>query len=311
MKKHLFLILFQLLLSAGVQAQSRKYISQFSHLQHYFNPGLAGYEGSMARGFVRNQWLGWEGAPKTYFLSAELDFAQLSGEVDPDLVGKNAVSLSVLQDTHGAFTETELMFTYAARIRLTKSTNLRLGAGVIYNPIRLDGTNLTTKEISDPIVNRYLGSFANMSIVDLNIGIALTHSNFYLSYGVQNVNGGNLTRGDVFMTGIPTSGVFQGGYRNSISEKIAISTNLMWRSRSDLPENVEFNFKVLFSEKVWLGAGHRIDFANNFQLGFLLNRMRFGYVYEIPMLKSYLLPNPTHEFMMSFNLFKEPANRIW
>lgn len=311
MKKHLLIISILLLLAIGVKAQSIKYISQFSHLQQYFNPGLAGYEGSMVRGFVRNQWLGWEGAPKTYFFSAELDFAQLSGEENPELVGKNAISLSLLQDTHGAFTETEVVFAYASRVRLSKSTNLRLGAGITYNPIRLDGTKLTTKQASDPIVSRYLGSFANMSIVDFNLGFALTHANFYLSYGVHNVNGGSLSKGDLFMSGVPISGVFQGGYRNKVSENISISTNLMWRSRADLPENVEFNFKVLFSEKMWLGAGHRVDYANNFQLGFLLSNMRFGYVYEIPMLRSYLLPNPTHEFMLTFSLFKVESDMIW
>lgn len=37
-------------------SQTRKYVSQFSHFQGYFNPALTGYEGSVVRGFVRNQW---------------------------------------------------------------------------------------------------------------------------------------------------------------------------------------------------------------------------------------------------------------
>jgi hypothetical protein len=70
-------------------------------MQHYFNPSLTGNEGSMVRGFLRNQWAGWEGAPKIFLLSAELDFGQLSGGLDPSLLGKNALGISMIQDSYG------------------------------------------------------------------------------------------------------------------------------------------------------------------------------------------------------------------
>ncbi|WP_234364294.1 type IX secretion system membrane protein PorP/SprF [Lunatibacter salilacus] len=104
------------------------------------------YEGSVARGFVRNQWGGIEGAPKTYFFSAEMDFGELAGEVDPGLLGKNAFSVNLLQDNYGAFRENEIKANYADRVRLTERHNLRLGTGVGYQSIRLDGNALTSEE---------------------------------------------------------------------------------------------------------------------------------------------------------------------
>ncbi len=41
-----------------------------------------------------------------------------------------------------------------------------------------------------------------------------------------------------------------------------------------------------------------------------MGKLRFGYVYEWPMLQSYLLPNQTHEFMVSMRLFGGNAT-IW
>ena len=107
--KKLTTLFLALLLSLGTFAQSRKYMSQFSHLQGYFNPALTAYEGSMVKGLVRNQWAGWEGAPKSYFVSAELDFANLGGDSD---LGKNAVGVNLLNDEYGAFTESELQAAY-------------------------------------------------------------------------------------------------------------------------------------------------------------------------------------------------------
>ncbi len=312
MKKSIIIFIgIVLVTTTDILAQSRKYISQFSHLQGYFNPALTGYEGSMLRGFVRNQWAGWEGAPMTYFASAELDFGQLSGEAYGDVLGKNAAGFSILHDQYGAFAETEMVVSYASRIQVGKQSNLRLGAGINYRTVRLDGNNLTTEQADDPVVGQYVGSFSDMNVLDFNLGMALTHTNYYVSYAVHHVSRGVISSGDVFMERMPLVGVFQAGYRDRLSENLGIAANFMYRNQTDLPDNVELNVKLILAEKIWLGGGHRIDYANNFQFGILLDRMRIGYIYEMPMLRSYLIPNVTHEFMLSYSLFGERRGMIW
>jgi hypothetical protein len=59
-----------------------------------------------------------------------------------------------------------------------------------------------------------------MQIIDFNLGLALTHENYYLSYGMHNVNGGRLSSGDVFMDGKPVSMMVQAGYRHQFGENI-------------------------------------------------------------------------------------------
>lgn len=291
-------------------AQSRKYISQFSHVQGYLNPGMTGYDGSMVKGFVRNQWAGWEGAPNTYFVSAELDFSNLKGSGE---MGKNAVGLNLMSDEYGAFRETELILSYGTRIRVSDKANLRLGAGVNFYQARLDGNNLTTEQANDPKVIQYLGSFAQMGIVDLNLGMSLTHESYYLSYGTHNVNQGSLSNGDVFMDQRPFVNIIQAGYRSRVTENFAIIANGMFRSQKDLPANVELNVKGLLYNKVWIGGGHRVDYANHIQMGIIMGKLNLGYVYEFPQQRSYLLPNPTHELMVSLRLFNRDAEglTIW
>jgi len=290
-------------------AQSRKYVSQFSHMQGYFNPALTGYEGSMVKGLVRNQWAGWEGAPNTYFISTELDLADLSGSSD---MGKNSFGINLLTDEFGAFRENELLLSYSTRVRITKSAQLRLGAGLNINSIRLDGTQLTTEQANDPTVMQYFGGFAKMNVLDFNLGLSLTHPKYYVSYGVHNVNQGAMSSGDVFMEKKPMVGIAQAGFRNSLTTNLDVIVNGMWRTQSNLPANIELNTKVVFYDLFWIGGGHRVDYANNFQLGVLIKIMRLVYVYERPMLKSYLLPNTSHELMLSIGLFaKGEGRKIW
>jgi type IX secretion system PorP/SprF family membrane protein len=314
MKKTFLLSTFLMLVILVSEAQTRKYIAQFSHMQGYFNPALTGYEGSAVRGLVRNQWVGFEGAPKTYFASVELDFMEISGKKDPMEANKNTVGFNFINDQYGVFTETEMIGNYSSRIRLNEVTGLRLGAGINYKNINLDGTRLSPDQPADPKIMQYMNGFANMQILDFNLGIAVTHPNYYLSYAVQNVNRGMVNSGDVFMERSPRIGIFQGGYRNAITEDLSLAFNLFYRHQENLPSNTEFNFKVLMMDKIWLGLGHRVRYANNFQLGFVFPMLRLGYVYEMPMSKTYLLSNTTHEFLAVIPLFrknlKESSNEV-
>ncbi|WP_018474999.1 PorP/SprF family type IX secretion system membrane protein [Echinicola pacifica] len=285
-------------------AQSRKYVSQFSFFQSYFNPGLTGYEGSTIRGFVRNQWGGYEGAPKSAFVSAELDFAEMKGQTDPALLGKNAASLNLFYDSYGAFRETSLVGGYASRVRISQKHNLRLGAGVSYTNVRLDGGSMTTEQQNDGVLSQYIGGFSNMQIVDFNLGLALTHANYYLSYAMHGVNSGRISSGDDFLSEHPVSYIVQAGYREALTKDVSVIGNVFYRAQEGYSDNIEFNLKALLMDKIWLGAGHRIDYANSLQMGIVLQKMKFGYVYETPTNKSYLLPSNTHEFVLIYNLFK-------
>lgn len=314
MKSKIFIINMLLIFGIGIQVmgQSRKYVSQFNHFQSYYNPGLTGYEGTALRGFVRNQWSGIEGAPKTFFLSLELDFGELGGLEDPALMGKNAMSLNMLHDTYGAFRETELMGSYASRIRITDRHNLRLGAGFNYLSVRLDGNALTSEQAQDATIGQYLGSFASMQIIDFNLGLALTHENYYLSYGMHNVNGGRLSSGDVFMDGNPVSMMVQAGYRHQFGENITGIGNFFYRRQSGFADNTEFNLKALMLETFWIGVGHRLHFANSLHVGYLRGNIRLGYVYEFPTNSSRQFLGNTHEFMVVLKLAGEKQyNKIW
>ncbi|MBC6368797.1 type IX secretion system membrane protein PorP/SprF [Algoriphagus sp. AK58] len=301
--KVLLLIFVVLGLKWQASAQTRKYVSQFSHFQGYFNPALTGYESSTIRGFVRNQWAGFEGAPKTYFLSTEFDFGELSGLEDPALMGRNAISLSILSDSYGAFKENEFLISYASRIRLSESHNLRLGAGVSHQTIRLDGNSLTWEEQNDPILGKYFGQFSDLQVIDFNLGLALTHEKYFVSYGMHKANRGQFAKGDRFMEAYPSEKMIQFGLRESLTDNLALIFNGFYRSRKDLPEVFEFNLKALLMQKVWVGAGQRLSYASNFNFGFLTQKMRVGYLFEYPVQKSYLLPGGTHEITVVFNLF--------
>ena len=306
----ILILLFPLLLG-NVMAQSRKYIGHFSGFQSYYNPSLVGFGGNSFNSLVRSQWGGIQGAPKTIFGSLEGDLDQITGADSIGLVGKNAMGLFIMYDEHGPFTETELMLNYTNRVQLSENHLLGLGVGVKYLNTELDGTRLTPEQSDDPSLGRYLGGFADTKFFDLNLGVALLHKKYYLAYSMQNMASGKLSSGDDFYTERPPIYNFQAGYRGVVSDKVGLITNFVYRLQKNLPYQAEFNVKALLMEKVWVGIGHRLEYATSLQTGFLMDRFKVGYLYEMSTKSRNKMYGSTHEFMASVRLFDKGDKGIF
>jgi type IX secretion system PorP/SprF family membrane protein len=151
-----------------------------------------------------------------------------------------------------------------------------------------------------------------MQIIDFNLGLALTHENYYISYGMHNVNGGRLSSGDVFMDGKPVSMMVQAGYRHQFSESITGIGNFFFRKQSGFADNTEINLKAMMLDTFWVGAGHRFNYANSLHVGYLRGNIRFGYVYEFPTTSSRQFLGNTHEFMVVLKILgKKEQDKIW
>ena len=286
-------------------AQSRKIISQFQEIQGYFNPSLVGYNGTELTSVVRNQWASLDRNPKSLYLGADLDFEDLNGKSDSNVEGKNAIGFSLFSDSHGAFKENQFLLNYSSRIRISKNANLRLGAGVFYQAVRLDGNLLTFEQQNDPRLSPLQGTVSDQQFLDLNLGIALTHANYYIGLSSQRVNAGRISTGDDFIDLVPREQIIQAGYRNSITPNMKITTDFMFRTWNGGKDILDMNFRFLFKDAFWIGFGHRFDYSSSIQTGIQIKKIRFGYIYEIPSVGSDLLPGNIQEFMLSYTLFSK------
>lgn len=306
MKRFLFLFLFLIILfwfPFSGKAQSRKIISQFQEVQGYFNPSMVGYNGSEIKSLVRNQWGSMDRNPKSFYLGADLDFSDLSGNSQNKVEGKNSMGFSLLADGHGAFKENQLLVTYSSRIRVSEKANLRLGAGVIYQGIRLDGNLLTFEQQNDPRLSELVGRVSDQQFLDLNLGIAVTHDNYYFGLSSQRVNSGRISSGDNFIELVPREHIIQAGYRNQLSSDMKLTTDFMFRNWKGGKDMLDMNLRIMFKDAFWVGFGHRFDYASSIQAGVHVNKIRFGFIYEMPSAGSYLLPGNIQEFMLSYSLF--------
>ncbi len=300
----------------GLNAQNRKHVANFSLFQQYFNPALTGYEGSMLKTYYRNQWTGFEDAPKTIFASAELDLADMASwkkdgllktsqddTYNRQLEAKHAFGLAVMNDRFGPFTENQVNLSYGTRVRLSEKLSLRWGAAATYSSQQLDVSRLTTDEEADPEFENFNGQNGKMSKFDLNMGLMLTAENFYVGYAMQDIMKGKMTTGDDYLNkAFPQHHVAQAGYRTALTEQFGVVVNGLYRYDDKLEDTMEGQVKAVYQNMLWLGAGYRHNLAYSVQGGVRLNQLRLGYVYEVPNGDAKYMDKATNEIMVTYNL---------
>jgi type IX secretion system PorP/SprF family membrane protein len=304
------------LVAIGVQAQSRKYVSNFAAYQHYYNPSLTGNEGSMLKTFYRDQWTGFEDAPKTLFFSGELDAADLNKTADKKQhyqyrdAGKgyqgarHAFGLLALQDRFGPIRETQLALNYGTGIRLSQSLSLRWGTALTYNNFRLDGNSLVVDNTSDPRYRHVMGQFNSMSKLDLNLGFALTAGNYYLGYAMQDITKGHfITTGDEYMRNAYTrKHILQAGYRAQMTDHVGMIANGLYQYDRQIESTLEGQLKVIYDDLLWAGGGYRNNRAFHLAAGINYRQFRFSYAYESPVQEARSINRPSNEIGLAYTL---------
>lgn len=315
MNKISSVIILSLVTVITVQAQFRKDVANFSIFHQYYNPALTGYEGSMIKTYYRDQWSGFEHAPRTFFISGELDLqsntpAASDGEAPASAGIKHAVGISCLHDTFGPLVESQLYLNYGSRVQLTESLALRAGGAITYNAQRVDGNKLTLEQQNDASMQEFMNSNTSSGRIDFNLGLMLTGENFYAGYALRDATRGGLASGEDFLRNERShEHIVQAGYRRSLNDYAGLIASGLIRYDSKLGETVEGQLKGIFYNTAWLGLGYRHKLAYSINMGVCYQQFRVGYVRELPTGNASNISSGTNEIILTYNLVRQKYSK--
>ncbi|MDX5436323.1 MAG: PorP/SprF family type IX secretion system membrane protein [Pontibacter sp.] len=318
--KRYILLAFLLGVVWPVQAQNRKQLASFPQFRHTYNPSLTGAEGTVFRSVYRNQWTGFEDAPKTIIASAELDlkrsgntyFKGQSNREESGAAGaKHALGVNVYHDQFGPARETQAGLSYSAAVRLSEAVSLRWGATLTYTLNNLDGNSLTVDQENDPQYTRLLGQENRSGRADINLGLSLVAANYYFGYAIQDVTEGRVlsTGSDYLNDYFTRRHVLLGGYRVGITDMVGLSLNGIYQYDEKLKSTLEGQAKVIYNNMLWLGGGYRKELAYTLGAGVQLGQLTIGYTYESPTQNARAIDKATNEIMLSYRLHPFQSDR--
>ena len=295
MRLILKLLIFPLLFlfSANLQAQQDSQYTQYMYNTVVVNPAYAGSRGAMSVfGMHRNQWVGFDGAPKTNAFSIHTPFANSN-------IG---AGLSFVNDQIGPTAENTITAAISYKLKVSEKFSLNFGLNTSATFFNFYANKLNPKDAADST----LENFKNSISPNLGIGFYLYSDKTYFGISApQFFENYRYDDNELSLNRERINLYFITGTVIPISSAIDFKPAFLAKYLDSAPLQMDLSANFLFNQKLTLGAAYRYDAAVSALAGFQISEMLFvGYAYDFETSQLQKYNQGSHEIFLRFELFK-------
>jgi type IX secretion system PorP/SprF family membrane protein len=305
MKKYIVTLLLGIVSGLAVAQQDPQYnLYQFNPL--IINPAYAGArDGLSIVADVRNQWVGFDGAPKTSIISAHAP-----------IMNKNVgVGFTIIGDRMGPRSMVGFSGNFSYILKLNTKWKLSFGLNAGYNRYQFNYQDITFKTVDNS--NASLGKI-NDGSPDFNFGTYLKSKSFFVGVSVT-----HLWAKDLFTIAVNDT-MFKGDLSYRLRTHNFITLGKSWvlndncvfaptiaiRSVKNGSGNMDLNFNFFIYKKLWLGMFLRMPYGPGFLLNYYVTpKCKVGYSYDTG-LKDQRRLGPSHEVTVGFDFLGKKSKIV-
>ncbi|MGK6352666.1 PorP/SprF family type IX secretion system membrane protein [Parapedobacter sp. DT-150] len=307
---------------AQLHAQQRPQYTQYIFNGFLANPAVAGIERYVdVKLGARSQWQGVEGVPQTGYISAHMplggrliqDGATSFGEGGHNPYSRgysrryvasephHGVGIIVQHDRAAQFTRTDALLAYAYHLRVAETVNLSAGVNAGFSQVQLDLAGVNTGIPNDPV----LADYADRRLSpDLGLGLWLYSARFFVGLSAQQLLGNPLA----FSDNARRQGGYQqfflmAGYKVHLGSEMAVVPSLLLKQAANMPLVGDYNLKLAFRDRLWVGGGYRNHESFSAMAGFNISALfNLSYSYDFTTGPVRTLAHGSHEVVLGILL---------
>lgn len=292
--KHIIIYIIILLSTSIGYGQLHKLSNQYVFNGLAINPAYAGSEDALSSSLMyRNQWTGFEGAPKT-----------LTGALHTPLRNERVgVGLLVVHDQIGIHSETSILANYAYLIEMGEG---RLSFGVSMGVTLLD-VAWDKLEANDKNDTELLSNMDQLTNPNFGAGLYYKTNDFYfglsipsfLSYAYNSNNNQIDLKNDISQYNYH----IVGGYGIDLNRDVRLFPSVLVKYHAENAFQVDINTQLIFNDRLWVGFTYRSEdaMAALTQIA-ITNQLRIAYSYDFNIGKTNRYYGGSHEVMLKFVL---------
>ncbi len=276
----------------AVKAQQQLVFSNFLMNNYYYNPAIAGsknvHEANLS---YRNQWVGFEGAPKSLIGSFHGSYRN---------EGKVGYGATIISDNIGLIQNTGIYLNYAQHFKL--GDKLKLGFGLQPGFVQYR-VKLYDAQLADEGDNILDGNILASNGFDLNGGFHLYAKKFFVMGSVQSALGKEIkTTSLPLNTSLKRHFTFIAGYNYEFKKKPwEFQPSVMMKTTEPVPNQWTVMAKVTYKKQFWGGFLYRTENAAGVCLGVnLKERLSIGYAFDYSLGGISNYQSGSHEIAISF-----------
>jgi len=291
MKRFYFLVsLISVLFVGNINAQQEPMFTQYMFNSLTINPAYAGTSEYLnLNTLTRLQWVGMDGAPKTFSLTAHAPFESQ----------KMGLGITLVSDEVGPVNNTFFTVNYAYRLRVTDQLTISMGIKGGINSYKVGLTDLSVVNEEDP---HFQDNEKKLS-PNLGFGFYLYENRYFVGFSVPKLI--QTTVDEQYATNdnqLKRHYFINGGYNWQINKDWVLKPSLLTKIVEGSP--VSNDITVLTEYQKWLGGGlvYRVgDALGLFVFGKVYMELMIGYGYEYSLNGLSGLNSGTHELMLTYN----------
>ena len=284
MKKVLTILFIASSISSFAQQDPQFSQNMWNRLQP--NPGFAGANGGICATLLgRLQYVGFDGAPKTYLLNVDGYVAAIHG----------GVGLSVMSDNIGVQKGIAAKLSYSYKLNLGTGS-LGIGADVGILMSSLDGTKLNPAQSGDQQIPT-----ANSSSVVPDFGLGVYYQipqKLYFGISSTHLVPGTLKYNNVNYK-VARHYYIMAGYTYNMTQKFDLLPSVFIKTDGRATQ-FDVNVNVMYNQLLWLGTSYRLQDAVVALAGVQWKNFRFGYSYDFNTSKLNSYNGGSHELMLGY-----------
>lgn len=286
-----------LLLFGAVFAYSQQEIqfTQFMHNRMYYNPGATGAAGSICiTGVHRSQWVGFDNAPTTQNLNAEVPLEMLHG----------GVGLNLTNDQIGFFNDINVGLSYAYQMPLANGT-LGLGAQVDFRNKSVTNGEWITPDggNSGPAIPQTGSSSFG---IDANFGVYFQSTELWAGVSSTRLLETNAdldgSEGGITSFKGKRTYILSGGYNYPLNNTdIVLQPALLVKTDFAASPSMDIHLGATYNNKIWGGVSYRLSDALGLMAGYYINpNFKITYAYDLTLSNLSAASGGSHEILAGY-----------
>jgi type IX secretion system PorP/SprF family membrane protein len=264
------------------------------------NPAYTGHAGVYDMVLLtRQQWLGIDGAPRSYYLASNVPLRSRRAGIGFVLENQSA----------GPYTQSGFFTNYSYTVNLTEQSTLSFGLRGGLNSYRISVSGLRVIDQGDYL---FENDVRNLIRLNFGTGVHFTIRNYYVDFSTPLLlrNGYSPGKPNGSLKEDKSARIYhlQAGAGYGVMEGFVLEPALaVWLS-SGAPPLIDIRLSAEIREVVQAGLAYRVSgsFSGYFTFK-VLDNLVLGYAYELPLAYDYRLSSGTHEVVLGldFQLFNK------
>lgn len=288
--KSFFSLIVFVALAMNVKAQQEPMFTQYMFDPVTLNAGYVGTQSTLnINTLTRLQWVGLEGSPQTFSLTAH---APIEGR-------KIGVGVTLLTDKIGPVNNTFFTINYAYRLRITDELILSMGIKGGISSYKVGLTDLSIIDQEDP---QFENNEKKIS-PNLGFGFYLYEDRYFVGFSVPKLI--QTTVDDEYATDenqLKRHYYIAGGYNWEINKEWDLKPSLLTKIVGGSPVSNDITVQALYHKLVGGGLVYRVgDALGFFAFGKVYKELNIGYGYEYSLNGLSGVNSGTHEIRLTYD----------